>query len=420
MRRYSRVTLAACCLALLGCPKNDTASTDGPVDPCATDTECVEGHRECTAVGTAAKCGKCLSGYAEKDGECVTGVTTCPGDQVECTGTCTDLLTNSANCGSCGHRCQTLERCQNGTCIVDCGTGLQKCGNQCFDLTHDNSHCGTCETVCPSGRECRSGVCSCPTDLTDCSGTCVNTKTDPQNCVTCGNHCVVNEACSTTGCVTSCSWPLTNCSGSCVNLQSDSTHCGDCPTVCGSLPHATSGCSGGQCVVASCSLGYAHCDSNTSNGCELGLGHTGACESPDDAGSNCGDDQTGGLTGCVGPVSYPLSDVTRVGSAWLHYLITECNWCSSPMTFTAALDVPQGVDYDLYLWSYYVDEYGGVCSGVLTQSTGANAREVLVYKWPDNAGGTDIRQFVVEVRYAQGSSCLPWVLHAGGGTWTAP
>jgi hypothetical protein len=78
-----------------------------------------------------------------------------------------------------------------------------------------------------------------------------------------------------------------NCNGSSVdgceiNINSSATNCGGCGIVC-TIPNGIAGCSGGNCVIASCNSGYADCDSVFSNGCETNLSNTvnncGACGS---------------------------------------------------------------------------------------------------------------------------------------------
>jgi hypothetical protein len=48
------------------------------------------------------------------------------------------------------------------------------------------------------------------------------------------------------------------------------------PQAC-SLPHASSSCQGGGCVVTECNTGYGNCDDLDSNGCEEKLGSITAC-----------------------------------------------------------------------------------------------------------------------------------------------
>jgi len=41
---------------------------------------------------------------------------TCSSGQLECSGTCINVQTDSQNCGACGKTCGSGSTCQNGTC----------------------------------------------------------------------------------------------------------------------------------------------------------------------------------------------------------------------------------------------------------------------------------------------------------------
>jgi hypothetical protein len=55
--------------------------------------------------------------------------------------------------------------------------------------------------------------------------------------------------------------------GGCVNLDSIF----DCAALCDNRPHAHTRCSGAGCVVEGCDDGYADCNQNTKDGCEVNL-----------------------------------------------------------------------------------------------------------------------------------------------------
>lgn len=74
--------------------------------------------------------------------------------------TCTDLLADGANCGECGHGCDSGEVCMAGVC-TGCPEGQTSCGVGCFDLTTSSEHCGFCETTCGAGQSCVGGECAC-------------------------------------------------------------------------------------------------------------------------------------------------------------------------------------------------------------------------------------------------------------------
>ena len=93
-------------------------------------------------------------------------------------------------------------------------------------------------------------------------------------------------ATSTTS-VTSCT-EGTACDGSCVDLQTDPQNCGDCGRTC-VLPNGAAACSAGECALGGCDLGFADCDADIENGCELAV----ACEEGGACATACG--STGGL-----------------------------------------------------------------------------------------------------------------------------
>lgn len=56
----------------------------------------------------------------------------------------------------------------------------------------------------------------------------------------------------------------------CVDLASDPANCGDCGVTC-VIPHASPGCSAGQCALGQCDDGWFDCDQDLLNGCESQL-----------------------------------------------------------------------------------------------------------------------------------------------------
>jgi hypothetical protein len=72
-----------------------------------------------------------------------------------------------------------------------------------------------------------------------------------------------------TGCApgsADCDGAITN--GCETNTTNDASHCGDCNTVC-AFSNAAAHCSNGACAMGTCNSGYADCDSNVGNGCEV-------------------------------------------------------------------------------------------------------------------------------------------------------
>ena len=120
---------------------------------------------------------------------------------------------------------------------------------------------------------------SCPPAQTFCSGVCVALATNVNNCGSCGNVCNFANAsstCSSSTCVlASCNAGFANCDGNPANgcevsTASDVSNCGACGVVC-ITPNATPGCVGATCTVGACNAGFGNCDGLTVNGCEVNL-----------------------------------------------------------------------------------------------------------------------------------------------------
>jgi len=187
--------------------------------------------------------------------------------------------------------------CAGTQCQYACDVGYADCnGNMLQDgcevaILSDNTNCGGCGFFCPSGHVCVNGQCvlQCPSGFTNCGGQCKNLLTDSQNCGACGNVCAfanATGACVNGQCVIgSCNTGFADCNsiaadGCEVNLNTNNNHCGGCGMVCPTRPNAVSFCSNGQCVLV-CNAGWANCDGNPINGCEVNLfndvNHCNAC-----------------------------------------------------------------------------------------------------------------------------------------------
>ena len=161
------------------------------------------------------------------------GPTTCAGDLKACGATCTDLRTDSTNCGGCGNRCGPSQTCRNGACGCP-APGQTSCRDQCVLTATDPNDCGGCGRACGGGQSCISGSCACPAGTVVCGGVCRSLDSDPQNCGGCGKACPSSAGfCLAGSCVGGCIPPFSPCGGSCVDLTSNSASCGACGVVCG-------------------------------------------------------------------------------------------------------------------------------------------------------------------------------------------
>src|SRR5262249_9846690 len=158
------------------------------------------------------------------------------------------------------------------------------------NLNTDVTNCGTCGNACPSGphstANCNNGTCAlaCDPGYTDCDGDATtgcetHTDVDPTNCGTCSNQGTVANG--TAGCtaamctVSGCNGGFANCNGQVadgceVSTNTDPANCGSCSNQC-SFPNASASCNNGTCGIASCNSGFANCDGSVGNGCEANL-----------------------------------------------------------------------------------------------------------------------------------------------------
>jgi len=271
---------------------------------CGSFTKCVPTSTSaapyCANTSTDnSNCGTC--GHACGAGEVCTGGTcalTC-GAISTCTPTsgtpyCANTNTDNSDCGACGHACDPGEACTSGACVLTCGV-LTKCtpastlgAPYCANETTDSANCGACGHVCGTGEICASGACvlSCGA-LTKCTPTstsaapyCANTSTDNSDCGTCGHACGAGQACVGGACANTCSSTQTLCDGACTSTAYDPSNCGTCDHVC-SFPNGAAACAGGACALASCTTGFADCDRDPADGCEVNkntdAANCGAC-----------------------------------------------------------------------------------------------------------------------------------------------
>ena len=99
---------------------------------------------------------------------------------------------------------------------------------------------------------------------------------------------------------------------------------------------------------------------------------------------------------------------TGTSSGWFRGRVREDSLCTASVEHQVRLEVPAGVDYDLYL-------HKGSCGSRPSSSVGgAGADETLTVSEGDSFGSDDDFGYYVEVRYVSGASCAPWTLRFYG------
>jgi len=274
------------------CPGTDTCCDGACVDTQRNTAACGACGTVCTVANGAPACnaGRCAVGScAGTFGDC---------DDTAANGCETDLATSVMHCGTCGRACSFANAtgaCVMGACAVTrCNEGFADCdgnpANGCEVRLSDNaSHCGACGTACARTNAegvCRDGACAlgaCRTGFGDCDNNSANGCETPldtvAHCGACGTTCAAanaTQACVNGACaIGRCNEGFADCDNSPANgceadLRTSAASCGRCGNAC-NLANATASCVAGACAVARCNEGFADCDGNAANGCEVDL-----------------------------------------------------------------------------------------------------------------------------------------------------
>jgi hypothetical protein len=176
----------------------------------------------------------------------------CMPPTISCGGVCTSVQSDPNNCGMCGAVCAALPHaapaCIAGACTISaCNPGFANCNGSMADgceanLQADVNNCGACGMTCGNRPNTTGSTCT--------MGSCLIT-----GCLAGFSNCNSNP---TDGCET--------------NLQSDVNNCGACGSACGTRPNTVAmNCAMGSCAITACQVGFANCDANAVNGCEVNL-----------------------------------------------------------------------------------------------------------------------------------------------------
>jgi hypothetical protein len=303
-----------------------------------------------------AHCGACRNRCSGSQ-SCSAGrcVSTCAAGEMTCGMSCVNVATNVNHCGACDRRCEVMgvgtPTCVAGTCGVACPAGQGNCDgnptNGCeVSLAGNVSHCGACGMMCASlansnpscgasgcGFVCNFGWANCNAMRDD--GCETQTGNDLANCGRCGARCAPANAvgvCNQSACqIRACNPGFADCDGNVsngceVNTLTSNTHCGGCGRAC-SLARAMAACREGACQVTSCNSNYANCDNDPTNGCEVNLtnttAHCGAC------GQRCAASCSGGA--CCGVQGEPCcSGSCTTGVCYFGRCSVNCGGLNQP------------------------------------------------------------------------------------------
>jgi len=235
------------------CTRDDDCvfAVEGPACDVSTGrcVACVPANDRCPAGQYCAAATHACAPGCRDDLACATAT----GDGGVATRRCTP---DTRRCVQCvGHDdCPLGNLCADNLCVPGCSearacpTGRSCCGGACVDAATSVSHCGACGAICMIANgapECRAGVCSV--------GMCAGAFADCDRMA--GNGCEVDTA-------------------------ADRAHCGACGATCDARPNGVAGCVMGRCERR-CAEGFADCDGDPMNGCEVDtratLAHCGAC-----------------------------------------------------------------------------------------------------------------------------------------------
>ncbi|MFO0660796.1 MAG: hypothetical protein U0165_13330 [Polyangiaceae bacterium] len=297
-------TLGACNAGYVDCDNDPTTGCE--VDTLGDPLNCGGCNSPCVTPNATPSCDNGVCGIAT----CASGYADCNNDPSD--GCEINLKTDVNNCSSCGHGCDFAnagETCIGGTCIIgNCAVGFANCNGNDLDGCEVNldtslANCGGCNLPCAlphAGEACVSGQCTittCDAGWADCNNTpgdgCeVNTNTSLANCGGCDQLCDIpnaNETCTNGSCVLStCNPGTADCNSAVPGCETDINtslaNCGGCNQAC-DVPHASESCVGGVCKMGTCDPGFADCNNDPSDGCEVNtkttLAHCGGC------GQNC-------------------------------------------------------------------------------------------------------------------------------------
>ena len=176
--------------------------------------------------------------------------------------------------------CTTTSDCAGNPVAKLCNTGEGKCAGCLLtptDTCPANQYCAqpseTCAVGCKDDNDCSGGTPHC--DVTTHS--CKQCITDPECPL--GSICAPGGTCAP-GCSASqtCPGSQTCCGTSCHDTANgDLQNCGGCGKVCAPHLNAATTCTGNKCGMGACAAGFADCNGDPTDGCEVNTALQGSC-----------------------------------------------------------------------------------------------------------------------------------------------
>jgi hypothetical protein len=200
------------------------------------------------------------------------------------------------SCQACAGPANGTSTCAGGACAITCTAPFLDCNGKAddgceADPSTDPQNCGSCGHACPGATPyCVAGQCTSNCTLTLCTGACVNTQTSLANCGGCGTACPQpaggngTPSCAAAKCTYTCASGYANCdtdvSNGCeVFVQgNDVAHCGSCAPCPAPPPNSVGSCAAGKCQ-SSCSPSYVDCNGLAADGCECHVANGTICRS---------------------------------------------------------------------------------------------------------------------------------------------
>lgn len=189
----------------------------------------------------------------------------------------TNLASSNQHCGECGKVCAEGTYCSSKQCKASCAAGEKLCPvasqNVCLNLNNlQLDDCGKCKSTHLDCNENAGDGCESAKGtlhITACKQ-CANGYANCDN--NWNNGCETNLVASNLASCGVCKSGFCSVNGICKDQNTTTNGCGTGCTDCGAYTNvAAASCSGGACVINTCTPGFGNCDGNISNGCETNI-----------------------------------------------------------------------------------------------------------------------------------------------------